>query len=247
MFDVYVLESTGYINHRKEGYAKPIVDRLQTFGYSTKVIPLKEQYNELQSIPNGKPIIISGGMTEVFAQEKWLIETKKFIGKIIESNKQKPVCEKTFLFGICFGAQLISEVIQPGAVKFLHEPQIGEKPVTLCDPSPLFENVADHFYAYAFHYNQIQNDFLFVLSEVKKEGMHFINAFENQDLGCFGTQFHPEFTGQEFKTLLEYYNDQFQDQFQIDTSQIIRSLKRYPNNAIILENFMKMAYTNDLR
>jgi GMP synthase-like glutamine amidotransferase len=235
---VIVLQADGAIDGQ-HGYGHPIRLRLEEYGILAEIVDIPNNADELDTLPP-KPIIISGGMTEVTSKTEWIIETKRFLRKQIETNRRNPSAEKRGILGICFGAQLIAEALHPGSVQYLYDPEIGTSHIVLDKPNhPLFQGFENEFQAFSFHYNQIRPESISVISDHHYKGHHFIQAFEIPDSATYGVQFHPEFRRQEFKKLLVTYNTLLED-LGVDLKPILANLPSLQGTERILLNFLSM-------
>ena len=79
--DVFILEADGKIN-QTNGYGFLLKKRLEEYNIQAKIISITNNSDPLDSLPP-KPLILSGGMTEVTAEVDWVIEAKEFIKKKI--------------------------------------------------------------------------------------------------------------------------------------------------------------------
>ena len=235
---ILILEADGKVD-KKHGFGFLIQKRLQEFNIKSSKINLPKFASKLETLPK-KPMIISGGMTEVTSDVDWIIQSKKFIKKIIVNNQKSSFEKKIPLFGICFGAQLIAESYMKGSVTFLDDPEIGTTKVIIEKQHPLFFGYNDDFLGYTFHYNQILPKKEFdILSTTKHKGHHFIQVFEVPNSLCFGVQFHPEFLFEEFLTLMKTYK-QLIIELGLDYQDIIKNnTKEIDSNAKFLLNFVK--------
>ena len=191
------------------------------------------------AIPD-KPVIISGGMTQVTAELSWINNAKRLVGERIERERIDGKGSVPPLLGICFGAQLLAETWKEGSVKYLDDPEIGITEVVLdSELHPLFRGFGNRFAAFTFHYNQIKPQGLSVLSHQNFKGHHFVQAFNVPGTTCFGLQFHPEFTYTEFVGLLHYYGD-LMTELGLDNEDILKLVQEIPSNSRILKNFVDM-------
>ncbi|TFF91700.1 hypothetical protein EU545_03210 [Candidatus Thorarchaeota archaeon] len=221
------------------GYGHPIRLRLEEYGFRVEIVDLPSVASRLEGLPK-KPVIISGGMTEVTADVKWIMESKEFLRTVIETNRDSPPNQRRGIFGICFGAQLIAEALNPGSVLFLDDPEIGVSQIALQETDhPLFEGFEPEFPAYSFHYNQIRPNGVSVISDHRYKGHHFVQAFEVADGAAYGVQFHPEFRKDEMKALLLTYTSLMKD-LGVDVAPIAENLPTLRGTERILLNFMKM-------
>lgn len=233
--DVLVIEGDGKISG-DAGYGTPIKRRLRERGISSKIVPLKENVASLEELLT-KPVIISGGMTEVTSEEGWMVKARQWCKHLVQGNKDRPMERRVPVLGICFGAQLIAEAYQPGSVHYLDTPEIGTSTITLgLKEHWLFESITSPFDAFAFHYNQIKNNNVLAISTHKIEQNEFLQAFEIPGTSCFGVQFHPELVHEEMKALFLFYKDLIKD-LGFDASKVIERLPNGINNSTILHNF----------
>ena len=235
--DVIILEADGLIDS-SNGYGTPILQALEDNGISASLVPIAHNTDVLQNLPK-KPLIISGGMTEVTADIDWIRELKSFILSIIKSNQQSKYNHRQAIMGICFGAQIIAECYRKGSVTYLDDPEIGVSRISLdVENHNLFAGFSKVFDAYSFHYNQIGSDDVTVLSQHLHMGHRFIQAFEIPDASTVGVQFHPEFTHQQMSRLFETYRELIRD-LGFDLQPIIDTLPPISGNRQILKNFYK--------
>ncbi|RKD33474.1 type 1 glutamine amidotransferase [Thermohalobacter berrensis] len=235
--DVIVLEADGKIDD-KNGYGYPIAKRLEEFGFRPVIVSLEKDTHLLEKLPP-KPMIISGGMTAVTSDVQWVVKAKEFVKKIITYNQSVGEDKRIPLMGICFGSQLIAESFEEGSVKYLEDPDMGITKVKLNREHKLFNGFNNPFFAYTFHYNQIQNNNLNIISLNNSKSSIFVEAFEVPNASCYGVQFHPEFTHDEFVSVLITYKNLIND-LGLDADDIINNLKRLPSNAGILKSFVLM-------
>lgn len=206
---------------------------------SAEIVDLPSTAFELDRLPP-KPIIISGGMTEVTSEVGWIIEAKRFLQRQIQSNLRSSPGEKRGILGICFGAQLIAEALQCGSVQYLDDPEIGTSHIVLSRTNhPLFQGFDQEFEAYSFHYNQILPKGVSIISDHHFKGHYFVQAFEVPDSATYGVQFHPEFRRNEFKRLLVTYSSLLED-LGVDVKPILTSLPALRRNEKLLLNFLNM-------
>ena len=233
--DVIILEADGSINEYGQGYGSVIRTRFASFNVNAILVSLVDPPSPLAELPP-KPLILSGGMTEVTADIEWVQNARTFIYNTIKANLQDVREQAVPIFGICFGAQLIAECYSPGSVFYLDEPEFGISQITLESPAyPMFQGVNKEFTAYAFHYNQIKTQNVSILSYHHIGKTNYIQAFEIPQASTFGVQFHPEFHQSEMKALLRTYKDLIHD-LNLNVDQIINHLPRI-DNSIMLQNF----------
>ncbi|MBD3230454.1 MAG: hypothetical protein GF329_19900, partial [Candidatus Lokiarchaeota archaeon] len=181
--DIIILEADGKIDDKNNGYGMPIKKRLSEMGINSKIISLAENSEYLDRLPN-KPMVISGGMTEVTKNIDWINHSKRFIKKKIKDNQSN---KSITLLGICFGAQLIAESYEKGSVTYLDTPEIGISKIVLNKSEhKLFDGFKKEFNAYSFHYNQIKPENFSVISSSNIEDNIFIQVFEIPNTKIFG-------------------------------------------------------------
>jgi len=233
--DVIILEADGLID-QEHGYGTPIHRRLQESDINSMIFPVQENVDRLGDLPS-RPMILSGGMTEVTADIEWIRDLKSFILEIIKSNREDPSAVRP-VFGICFGAQIIAECYRKGSVRYLDDPEIGISNITLDRPEhPLFKGMPHVFDAYSFHYNQIWSEDVTIISNHVHKGHHFLQAFEVPDAHAFGVQFHPEFKQSEMLKLYKTYESLIAD-LGFDLRPVIETLPEITGNHLILKNFI---------
>ncbi len=232
---VVIIEADGKIDDLN-GYGTPIFRRLREMGIGAKIIPLENNADILKQLPP-RPLIFSGGMTEVTADVDWIIQAKEIIQDIIKQN-QRGDGPKYPMFGICFGAQLIAEAYSPGSVSFLEDPEIGVSRIELSHQHELFKGFKNSFDAYSFHYNQIWSEDLHPISISYHKGHRFLQSFEIPDAMTYGVQFHPEFKYEEIIMLFRFYKKLIAE-LGFNIQPVIESLPELSNNWTILENFLR--------
>ena len=234
--DVIILEADGLIDE-KHGYGTPIANRLKEFGIRSTIFPVEPNIDRLDTLPY-RPLIISGGMTEVTADIDWINKFKTFVLNIINENIEQESIQP--ILGICFGAQLLVEAFSPGSVRYLDAPEIGISKIILDIPEhTLVKGIDKEFDAYAFHYNQIWSDDVVVISDHLHEGHKFIQAYEIPEAFVYGVQFHPEFSYAEMLQLFKTYK-QLISELGFDLSPIIQELPQLDGNQRILRNFLTL-------
>ncbi len=233
--DVIILEADGLIDEA-HGYGFSILKRFNDFNLKPSLVSIVDNAEVLYQLPK-RPLIFSGGMTEVTADVDWVSEAKNFVSEVVVNNKNMVPNNRTPIFGICFGAQLIAEALVPGSVTYLDDPEIGTSLISLDVPDHnLFYGLQRSFDAYSFHYNQIKPVGLESLSSHTHMGHQFLQAFEIPNASVLGVQFHPEFRQIEMKKLLETYRALI-GELGFDVNPILANLPEITNTPLILKNF----------
>lgn len=234
--EVLILEADGLIDET-HGYGYPISRRLEELEIRSEKISIAGRTDRLRRLPK-KPLIISGGMTEVTSDIGWIRELKRYIRNLIKSNRTPPAQP---VLGICFGAQIIAECMDEGSVRYLDDPEIGVSDIELDRPEhPLFRGFPQLFPAYSFHYNQIWSDCVEIISDHYHRGHHFIQAFEVPGSYAYGVQFHPEFRQDEMLRLFETYATLIAE-LGFDLAPVIRDLPEVEGNERIFRNFIDIS------
>lgn len=237
--DVIILEADGKIDE-KHGYGYLIDKHLKSFGYSTRIFPMEKRFQKYNQLPKDIPIIISGGMTEVTSDKNWIQASRKYIRNIILNNQKCKQKQRQPLFGICFGAQLITESFHPGSVQYLDDPEIGLTTVKIVREHPIFKGFPNEFQGYTFHYNQILPLKVFSLLSVFKHCNHqFVQVFEIPNSSSFGVQFHPELELTNFNRLMKTYR-QLLHKLGMNYKEILEQVTNIPSTCKLLHNFMQI-------
>lgn len=233
--DVIVLEADGTVDSSGNGYGYQIINQLKKHGYQATLVPIIANINNLDLLPD-KPLIISGGMTEVTSEVGWLNEFKRFINEKMNND--------TKILGICFGAQLLAECNQKGSVTYLEPPNMGISDIHLNQSDhSLFNGLNHPFQAFSFHYNQIISENVEILSSHQKGNRNFAQAFEIPGTLSFGVQFHPELQLESFVKLVRNYKLLIEDNLGVKVDDIISDLNETQQDvSIIFKNFMEYGY-----
>lgn len=239
--DVVILEADGSAGSGR-GYGCSISERLIELGYTCSIISLEEKGAVMEELPP-RPVIISGGMTEVTSNIDWVTGTRNLVRKRLEHNKSLPPYERYPVLGICFGAQIIAESYRQNSVTCMENPQIGVSRIRLNDKEhPLFQNYSSEFEAYSFHYNQISihDPKVNLISVHRFAEKKYVQAFAVEESSCYGVQFHPEFSYEEYLALLAHYEDFLQHRFGLEIDRIRQNLQPIKSNRQIFKNYMRL-------
>ncbi len=239
--DIIIIEADGKVNPTK-GYGYLIEKRLNELNMNSTIISIVNNAGILYELPP-KPLIFSGGMTEVTSDVDWIVKSREFIKDKINSNLKAKKTKKVPMFGICFGAQLLIESYSPGSVTYLEDPEIGTTNVPIDDMThPLFNGYKKSFQGYTFHYNQIKSEKVHILSSHQHMNHKFIQIFEIPNTSIFGVQFHPELNYDDLVMLVRTYETLI-DELGLDVDHILMNLPKIPNNSRIFENFYQLTKT----
>jgi len=143
---------------------------------------------ELPSIHNLDWLMVMGGSQHVWEEREnpWLAEEKAFIRKALDTGKM--------VLGICFGAQLIAEILGAGIFPNKHK-EIGWHEVFLTPEgrgSFLFKNVPDTFITFHWHSDHFSLPAGCTRLACSKPTAN--QSFICNDQPVVGIQFHPEYT-----------------------------------------------------
>ncbi len=159
-------------------------------------------------------LIILGGVMDTFEEDKypWLKDEKKLIKDAIDAGK--------IVYGICFGAQLIAEVLGGKVYKNEHS-EIGWQPVKItkeAKDSDIFGTFPDFFSVFQWH------DYTFELPEgavrIAENDAAINQAFEYKG-HVFATQFHPEFNDKTIRQLVAKHGDSIKEGKYIQPKEVI--------------------------
>ena len=181
-------------------------------------------------------LIILGGVMSVNEEKQfpWLIDEKRFVCNAIKEEKK--------ILGICFGGQLLADVLGAKVKKHKHS-EIGWHEIRLtkeADDSDAFCKLPSGFISFEWH----QDTFEIPSSCIK---LAESDACENQafeyNSRILGLQFHPEFSFENISRLLNDYSDlHVEGKYVQSAEEILRKkdLVSDSNNIlkIILENLV---------
>ena len=180
--DVLVWEADGTVDGRV-GYGAAVAGRLRRHGWSTAVVPLNRRRPTAAELEAPRHVI-SGGETPATSDVEWLIDTRRFLGPVLE----RALAGGVELTGICFGSQLLAALLAgPEAV----EQHPAGMQAGLIDAA---DTESDEIHAVsAFHYHRIDADRLVAAGAVitmatARTPVHAFRA----GAGVRVVQFHPE-------------------------------------------------------
>jgi len=180
---------------------------VQRFGHSSEWIPaivnrpgistvLRKVYaNEELKIEDADAWIITGSKYSVYDDIPWIENLESFITKLYNANKS--------LLGICFGHQMIAQALGGDVKKNIHGWELGSYKISLRDIArshPLFAGIDNNEIFYESHQDVVVKlpKNAEELAYTKKGNQSFtINS------NIFGVQFHPEFSYEVTKALME--------------------------------------------
>ena len=207
------------------------------FGHSSEWIPslindssinykiLKSYENETCNIKDYDAFIITGSKYSVYDNLDWINNLKEFINSIIFQDK--------LILGICFGHQILAECL---GCRVGHNElgwELGSYNINLTKEGlvhPLFQDISDKDIVYESHQDIISSmpDEVIELAHTKKSNQAF--CYGNN---TFGVQFHPEFTYDVTRALMDIRSERG---ISIDSDNLQESL----NGKNILRNFINI-------
>ena len=210
---------------------------VQEYGHSSSWIPslvndeditfeVKKAYdNEKLSISDGDAWIITGSKFSVYDDLSWIKYLKDFVCDAIENNKH--------MLGICFGHQIIAESYGGKVEKNLMGWELGSYPISLTKDgleSALFTNFNSNDIAYESHQDSVVKlpENFIELGYTKKSNQSF--SYNGK---VFGVQFHPEFTYDVTRKLMDL---RISKGVHVDNPNLIKSV----NSHNIVSNFLKI-------
>jgi GMP synthase (glutamine-hydrolysing) len=130
-------------------------------------------------------IIVSGSKTSAMEDAVWIEGLVQFIKRAID-------LKKPFL-GVCYGHQVLNRALGgKELVRKASEPEFGWTQIRQLDePSPLFRNIANSFYSFSAHYDEVSQLPSGMRKLASSEACD-IQACQLEKLPIFGIQFHPE-------------------------------------------------------
>ena len=207
------------------------------FSILNPVSPDVKEKDVKRAIEKAKAIIV-GGSGE-FGYEVYKIKPKliplfeKTLEKVKKPLKELIEADKKYVFGMCFGHQLIADIMG-GKVEYDEKGSAtGIFPIKLTDKgknSPIFKGLPNPFNAVLGHQSSvIKRPSKALLLATRKNG----NPYQALQYGekIFTTQFHPELDYKELEYRLSLY-PQYRRNFKIE--------KKPVHAAQVLQNFFRM-------
>lgn len=148
------------------------------------------------TVPHARIHILSGGATSVNERSGWMTDGLTLTRALVDSTQ----AHGHRVLGICLGAQMIAEVLWPGRIRGADSIEVGLTEVQWNDQGEGPTVVP------AFHYEEVDS------TAVTVGGGEIIAANEHSPVqgfqygsNVFGVQFHPEFTLEDIRLLVEYH------------------------------------------
>ncbi len=168
--------------HRDGSHQKMMaLERFWEEKISWDILNIEDEYHNLEQKISSKKydlIILSGSPYNIEEEAIWLKKLKSFLKKYLKKSEKN----RTPILGICFGMQLLTEILG-GELKSL--PEIFSADVKLLDKN---KNILG--YTFTFHENYISQ--LPKKSEIVAYGPNKMPYVVNFSDKIFGIQSHPE-------------------------------------------------------
>ena len=132
-----------------------------------------------------------------------------FTNKINSTIVKQCLADKKPLLGICYGAEIIALTLG-GSLRRMQSPSIGPHEITILQENSLTLGLSDKIQVYESHgfaIARLPSDFRTIASS--NSSAHEI--FQNTSGQIWGTQFHPEKSGQIGKKMLQNFVNLQQD------------------------------------
>lgn len=191
---VVVWEAEGLVDNRV-GYGAAIAARLVADGFGVTTVPLTRR--SPNALELAAPVhVLSGGNTGVDADVGWLADARVALAAVLERAR----AGEAVVTGICFGAQLIADVLAGGSAVWEHPAGIQVGLVEARDVAGAGGDgggaggTGRHVVS-SFHYHGVRRAAIeavggrVVIDSERTE----VQAFE-VGAGVRGVQFHPELT-----------------------------------------------------
>ena len=211
------------------------------YGHSSEWIPnsINEkniQYSIVKTYENlsfdysdADAFIITGSKYSVYDDYKWIENLVDYVSKLIDANKS--------VLGICFGHQLVAKCLGAEVKKNPLGWELGSYQISLSDKGidhPLFSGINEGDIVYESHQDVVCNmaEGMTSLAFTDKANQSF--SFREN---IFGVQFHPEFSWDVTKKLMDL---RIKNGVKVDSDELKLSI----NSHKILDNFISIIKEN---
>lgn len=178
-------------------YEDTLSQQFSNLGYEVLNRSLVDTGGLSLSANKGDLHVISGGEAFVSGRDDWLDKALVIVGWLVERAENDDIQ----LLGVGLGAQLLAEYKSPGCIIYSGKTTAGIEKI---------EWISGFKNTYPVIYNEEIDGNLFdpeleIIKAWKKEDTGYLTvyAFADKEKNVYGTLFHPEFSIQEFKTLLK--------------------------------------------
>lgn len=178
-------------------------------------------------------LIVLGGSQHAWEERKhpWLIREKRFISETLSADK--------IILGICFGAQLLAEVLG-GRVFPNEKEEIGWYSIRLSPEgkqSFLFRNVPETFLTFHWHSDHFSlPPGCTVLASSEPTPYQ---AYTHKDHRIAGLQFHPEYTVEMVKFFADECGHEWKkDQYVAGKEAVLSKSEKIPETYWLMEQLL---------
>jgi len=178
-------------------------------------------------------LIVLGGSQHAWEERKhpWLIREKRFISEILSADK--------IILGICFGAQLLAEVLG-GRVFPNEKEEIGWYSIRLSPEgkqSFLFRNVPETFLT--FHWHSDHFSLPRGCTVLAYSAPTPYQAYTHKDHRIAGLQFHPEYTVEMVKFFADECGHEWKkDQYVAGKEAVLSKSEKIPETYWLMEQLL---------
>ena len=194
-----------------------------------EIIVRKAYEGDLGSVDEADAWIVSGSKYSVYDDVKWINNLVSYTHDLIQNKKS--------LLGICFGHQLIAKALGAEVIKNPLGWELGSYKIRLSNKGKkhaLFQGLNDGEIIYESHQDVVSsmNGGMTSLAFTEKSNQSFAYA-----KNIFGVQFHPEFSYDITKKLMDL---RIKNGVKIDSDKLEISKNSYK----ILDNFISIVKGN---
>ena len=194
-----------------------------------EIVVRKAYEGDLGDINEADAWIVSGSKYSVYDDYKWIENLVDYVSKLIDANKSD--------LGICFGHQLVAKSLGAEVKKNPLGWELGSYQLSLSDKGidhPLFSGINEGDIVYESHQDVVCNmaEGMTSLAFTDKANQSF--SFREN---IFGVQFHPEFSWDVTKKLMDL---RIKNGVKVDSGELELSI----NSHKILDNFISIIKEN---
>ena len=213
---------------RKYGHSSNWIPNMLS-KHNLKFINREVYNNDLGDINEADGWIITGSKYSVYEDRSWINNLKLYVSKLIDNNK--------YILGICFGHQLLAHCLGAEVKKNPLGWELGSYKICLSKAGLkhlLFSGLSNYELVYESHQDIVCNmpDNLIPLAYTDKSNQSF-----SYSSNIFGVQFHPEFSWEVTKLLMDL---RIKKGVTVDS----KKLKLASNSYKILDNFVSLIKDN---
>lgn len=213
---------------RRGGFGALIRDALR--GPAPALVELDARSGPLPALSDFRAIIITGSAASVTERAPWILAA--------EAELRRAIAAGSFVFGICFGHQLLAEALGGRVAKNPAGREIGSVPVELRAQDPLFAGVAAPLFANMTHVDAVVElpAGAVVLARSALDPHSALRFGER----TWGVQFHPEM---DADVLADYVAGRRQLMLEegLDAERIASEIRDTPESRALLARFLALA------